>query len=250
MLRLSLPLILFVLCQTVISQEKLFLDIDGNKTKDPQLAATYSITTTDSLTIPVRKNEKTYNMDDKLIHEKNFVIVQEENKKPKTVLDGLSRNWDLSGYLKSEIEYVNNRFHGDLKTYWPDGKLKRKDQYADGKFISGTCYDSLGLKINHFPYEQMPRFPGGDQMLFNYLGSSVRYPVSAQKAGIQGRVIVQFVVDTEGKIINLKVVRGVQYDLDNEAMRVVRNMPDWIPGKVDGEPVKVRYTLPVNFKLQ
>jgi protein TonB len=250
MFKMFLPLILLVICQLTISQEKIYFDVDGNKTKDPQLASIYRITTADSSSTPLRKNEKTYNMDDQLIYEKNFVEVASENNKPKLLLDGLSKTWDKTGYLKSEIDYLNNKYHGNLVTYWPDGKLKRKDMYAEGKLISGICYDSIGSEIDHFPYEQMPQYPGGDQMLFKYLGTSVRYPVSAQKAGIQGRVIVQFNVDKEGRIVDLKVVRSVQSDLDFEAVRVVKNMPDWIPGKVDGLPVKVRYTLPVNFKLQ
>lgn len=236
--------------QISFSQLKLFYDIDGKRTKDLQYAVTYRIVTIDSTSAPLKKNEKTYSVFDILQTEKNFLEKTDENNKRKYVQHGLTKNWDESGYLKSEMEYADNKLHGKLVTYWPDGKIKRKEMYEAGKFISGNCFDSLGNEIKHFPYEQMPQFPGGDQMLFNYLNYSVRYPVVAQEAKIQGRVIVQFYVNTSGVIEDLKVVRSVSYDLDQESLRVIRNSPNWIPGKIDGVPVRVKYTLPVNFRLQ
>lgn len=98
--------------------------------------------------------------------------------------------------------------------------------------------------------EQMPQFPGGDAELMKYLSSNVRYPTMAMENNIQGRVIVQFVVTKTGKIGEVKVARGVDRDLDKEAIRVVRSLPNFIPGKMNGQAVNVWYTLPVNFKLQ
>lgn len=98
--------------------------------------------------------------------------------------------------------------------------------------------------------EEMPHFPGGDSELFKYLSNSIRYPVAAQEAGIQGRVICQFVVDKDGSITDVTVVRSVDVNLDNEAIRVLEAMPKWIPGKQRGETVRVKYTLPLNFALQ
>lgn len=98
--------------------------------------------------------------------------------------------------------------------------------------------------------ETMPTFPGGDQQLFKYLSDNVKYPVIAQENGIQGRVICQFVVNRDGSIVDVEVVRSVDPSLDKEAIRVIRSMPKWSPGKQRGKPVRVKYTLPVNFKLQ
>lgn len=98
--------------------------------------------------------------------------------------------------------------------------------------------------------DEMPKYVGGDKALFSYLGTSIRYPVEAQKNGIQGRVICQFVVDTDGKIINPEVVRSVSPELDAEALRVVSSMPAWLPGRQKEKTVKVKYTLPINFALQ
>ncbi|MCQ2347068.1 MAG: energy transducer TonB [Paludibacteraceae bacterium] len=99
--------------------------------------------------------------------------------------------------------------------------------------------------------ETMPEFPGGQQALFKYLSDNVKYPVIAQENGIQGRVICQFVVNKDGAIVDVEVVRsGGDPSLDKEAVRVIKSMPKWKPGKQRGKAVRVKYTVPVNFKLQ
>jgi len=98
--------------------------------------------------------------------------------------------------------------------------------------------------------EKMPSFPGGDAALFKFLGDNVKYPVIAQENGVQGRVICQFVVNKDGSIVDVEVVRSVDPSLDKEAIRVIKSMPKWSPGQQRGKPVRVKYTLPVNFKLQ
>ena len=99
--------------------------------------------------------------------------------------------------------------------------------------------------------EKMPEFPGGQQALFKYLSENVKYPVIAQENGIQGRVICQFVVNRDGSIVDVEVVRsGGDPSLDKEAIRVIKSMPKWKPGKQRGKAVRVKYTVPVNFKLQ
>lgn len=99
--------------------------------------------------------------------------------------------------------------------------------------------------------EEMPQFPGGQQALFRYLSENVKYPVIAQENGIQGRVICQFIVDKDGSITNVEVVKsGGDASLDKEAVRVIKSMPNWKPGKQRGKPVRVKYTVPVNFRLQ
>ena len=99
--------------------------------------------------------------------------------------------------------------------------------------------------------ETMPEFPGGQQALFKYLGENVKYPVIAQENGIQGRVICQFVVNKDGSIVDVVVVRSSgEPSLDKEALRVISSMPKWKPGKQRGKPVRVKYTVPVNFRLQ
>ena len=98
--------------------------------------------------------------------------------------------------------------------------------------------------------EQMPTFPGGQQELMSYLGKNIKYPTIAQENGTQGRVIIQFVVERDGSITDVRVARGVDPYLDKEAVRVVKSMPKWIPGKQNGKAVRVKFTVPVMFRLQ
>ena len=98
--------------------------------------------------------------------------------------------------------------------------------------------------------EQMPTFPGGQQELMSYLGKNIKYPTIAQENGTQGRVIIQFVVERDGTITDVHVARGVDPYLDKEAVRVVQSMPKWIPGKQNGKAVRVKFTVPVLFRLQ
>lgn len=98
--------------------------------------------------------------------------------------------------------------------------------------------------------EEQPSFPGGPGALMAWLNDNIKYPVVAAENGIQGKVIVQFVVGKNGSISNVKVLRSVDPSLDKEAVRVVSNMPNWTPGKQNGASVNVRFTLPVTFRLQ
>ncbi len=98
--------------------------------------------------------------------------------------------------------------------------------------------------------EQMPSFPGGNQALMEYLSKNVKYPVVAQENGVQGRVVVSFVVERDGSITDVKVVKSVDPSLDREASRLVSGMPKWIPGKQNGSAVRVKYNVPVTFRLQ
>jgi protein TonB len=97
--------------------------------------------------------------------------------------------------------------------------------------------------------EQNPMFPGGNEALMKWLSKNLKYPASAQENGIQGRVLVQFVVNKDGSIVEPKVLRSVDPALDKEALRVVSTMPKWQPGKQRGKTVRVRFTLPVTFRL-
>lgn len=98
--------------------------------------------------------------------------------------------------------------------------------------------------------EKMPEFPGGNAALMQYLSKNIKYPTIAQENGTQGRVIVQFVVNKDGSVVDPVVARSVDPYLDKEALRVISGMPKWNPGQQRGKPVRVRYTVPVSFRLQ
>jgi TonB family C-terminal domain len=98
--------------------------------------------------------------------------------------------------------------------------------------------------------EEMPQFPGGEAKLLEFINKGIKYPVIAQENGIQGRVICSFVVNRDGSVVDAEVVRGVDPSLDKEALRVINTMPKWTPGKQRGKPVRVKYTVPITFRLQ
>ena len=98
--------------------------------------------------------------------------------------------------------------------------------------------------------EQMPIFEGGDAALMKYLTDSVKYPEMAKKHGVQGRVVIGFIVEKDGSLTDVKVLRHVDIALDAEALRVVKGMPKWIPGRQNGKRVRVRYLLPIHICLQ
>jgi protein TonB len=98
--------------------------------------------------------------------------------------------------------------------------------------------------------EEMPAFPGGEAKLMEYVAKNVKYPQIARETGVQGRVYVNFVVEPDGSVSNVSVLRGIGGGCDEEAIRVVKSMPKWKPGKQRGKAVRVSYMLPVNFKLQ
>lgn len=101
----------------------------------------------------------------------------------------------------------------------------------------------------HDKIEQMPSFPGGKEGLYNYLCTNLHYPPMAQKSGIQGRVVMEFIVETDGSLSNIKVLKSATPSLDAEAKRLVEAMPKWIPGMNNGCTVRVKFAMPINFRL-
>ena len=166
----------------------------------------------------------------------------------------------------------------DQMDYYIDGKLSTKDEmsslkndeiasvtvnkqagavYIDtkanasaGSSQSSQAKQSVsGNEAVYTTVEEMPRFPGGEAVMMRYVAQNMKYPETAMKADKQGRVVVRFTVSSTGKVQDPQIVRSVDADLDAEALRVVSTLPDFIPGKVDGKPVSVSYTMPISFRL-
>jgi TonB family protein len=121
----------------------------------------------------------------------------------------------------------------------------KDDPTPEGGSVKGENEDEVFTMV-----EVMPKFPGGQAGLFQYLARSIKYPVIAQKSKEQGRVILQMIVGKDGSISNIKVLRSISPLLDAEAIRVVSTMPKWEPGQQGGQAIAVEYTLPIVFKLQ
>ncbi len=163
--------------------------------------------------------------------------------------DGKCKNWNIDQQLTSEINYSKGNYHGEFLTFWENGQPKRVDEYKDDELIEGHCYDITGKEVTYFEYETLPAFPGGEVGLMQYLAKNVGYPIVARRNNTQGTVHIKFIVDEDGSILDPKVIKSVSPDIDEEALRVVKNMPQWIPGKIDGEPTKRPFTLPIRFRL-
>jgi TonB family protein len=121
---------------------------------------------------------------------------------------------------------------------------------SDSKAAEGQREAIVDENGVHQVCEEMPEFPGGMHECMKWLGKNIKYPTESIEKGVQGRVIIQFVVEKDGSITDAKVVRGVDPLLDAEALRVINQLPKWKPGKQKGEAVRVKYTLPVAFRLQ
>ncbi len=153
--------------------------------------------------------------------------------------------------IKLKANCENGVLNGERIGYYRNGNIKRIETFNNGKMESGKCFTANGSDTAYYPYEIMPSFPGGEEKFFNFLANNVKYPEYEKQNGISGTVYVSFDVDIDGKIINEKIARGVKRGsgLEQEAMRVVKSMPNWIPGSQDGDRVKVQFNLPIKFTL-
>ncbi len=187
-----------------------------------------------------------------------------EQEKPE-----VRQNEELITYQATELQIVE-----DEKVN-PEDKIMSQEEQIEADGFAGSVTNSEGTtNINNISehinevvvedkkpveekpdevfksVEQMPQFPGGDEALIKYLSSHINYPPMAAENDIQGRVVVAFVVDKTGKVGEVNVVRSVDKDLDREAVRVCKSLPKFVPGRQNGQPVSVWFTLPVTFKLQ
>ena len=178
------------------------------------------------------------------VMEGNFV----DNKK-----DGLWLYYDRGN---NKIIHSQNSYKLGIKDgiwierYLNSEQIERKEEYADGKLLSGHYYKENGAEapFKGKIYNYCEQMPTTKYDLNKYIRNNVKYPQVSKLHGIEGRVIVKFVVLESGSIAEVSVVKGLDDACNEEAMRVVRNMPAWIPGKQDGVPVSVYFTLPLTFK--
>lgn len=169
-----------------------------------------------------------------------------------TVKDGTGHYVVFDSDYKTIVEegdVKDGKRNGNWKGTVNKGKTSFTEEYADGKFIKGTSTDKNGNTINYTVKEALPTFKGGQQAFGNFLGQNIRYPTGAKSRNAQGRVIVGFVVEKDGSLQNLHVLNAVDPELSAEALRVLRSSPKWNPGIQHGVPVRVAYTIPINFAL-
>jgi TonB family protein len=171
----------------------------------------------------------------------NCYSIKNCNRRGKILAEGLSRTLLIP------------HWEGQIKTYYESGKPKSVCRYRNNQLVANEVWMNKGkfhLKNVFETVDVMPEFIGGEQALEMYIARAVRYPRIAQENGITGRVIVTFVVDERGNVIGEHIHKGVDRYLDNEALRVVRSIPKWTVGVLDGKAVKVSFNVPINFMLR
>ncbi len=167
-----------------------------------------------------------------------------------------SKTGDWISYYKNgttyyEGAYLNDKKNGIWKWYYKVGRPSSIEEYVEGELKKVQFYTIGGTKQKgKAEIESKPKFKGGIDKLIKYLSKTIKYPIEAQSLGVEGRVRVKFVVDTDGSITNVSIVESLGYGCDIEAARVVENMPNWEPGKQHNLPIKVYYTLPIKFSLE
>ena len=165
----------------------------------------------------------------------------EEKKSPKANLENKKLMFTQIGLIISLFIAWLAFEHKSYDKREIDPSLLRQTEVVEEEVVEAEVFTIV---------EEMPSYPGGDAKMYEYLGKNIKYPQIARESSIQGRVFVNFVVEPDGSVSNVKVLRGIGGGCDEEAMRVVKTMPKWKPGKQRGKAVRVSYTLPVVFKLQ
>ena len=164
---------------------------------------------------------------------------------------------------KAPVENIDSTNHDIIfgedfgDTIVPPDMIPVIERDTDRIVISGEMPITVTEETSHVDSEQvynvaeeMPNYPGGFIECSNFLDEHIKYPATAKESGTHGRVVLQFIVEKDGSLSQIEVVRNVDPDLDKEAVRVVKSMPKWIPGKQNGETVRVKFTLPITFKPQ
>jgi len=165
------------------------------------------------------------------------------------VLSGKSLKWQENGNIERILNYKNGILDGKQLFFNVDGAISKIGVFENGKLTHGSVPEVPKSDVASF-VESMPQFPGGSSALLDFISSNLTYPVLARQHNITGKVVVRFVVTDTGSIGEVEVLRGIGGGCDEEAVRVVISMPNWIPGTQNGDPVNVNYVLPISFKLQ
>lgn len=190
--------------------------------------------------------------------------------------EGVFVNYDTLGNVLSTKTYQRDTLDGPYTSYWSNGIIKESGNYSKGKKIgewtghyesgklalsekyngsedrsySSTYLDEAGNAIALDKIESPPLFPGGIDKFYSFLGRNIKYPIDAAERNIQGNVFISFTITETGAIEDIKIDRKLYPSLDQEALRVIRMCPKWIPGKLFGKNARVLYNIPIKFSLQ
>ena len=243
-------ILIFVLLSGIssaIAQEKLWLDKNYQWTDDSIQAVRYALVS--------KINKKCIKVEEYALEgqKKDVWHFSEYKSNPrKRIREGLHTSFYANGKDSLTEVYRDNRLEVQTMVYYPDGKLRREEHYSENQCTGGKMFDEHGTEMEHQPYFVFPSFPGGIENLMKLVANVTKYPEDAWKQKAEGRVILRFVVDEEGKMTHPKILQSVRYDIDKEAIRAFEAIADvyrWSPGYQDGEAKRVKFTIPLYFRI-
>ena len=161
--------------------------------------------------------------------------------------EGLAQKWYKNGQLYYTTQYEKGKKEGEAIGYYASGKLKRRENFIWENYRKENVFNEDGTPATFYPHEVVASFPGGPNMLNNFIRKTMRYPVEALRNNQQGLVVVKMLIDENGKIVSSEVLKSASPALDKEALRVVKAMPDFTPAREEGIIKAFTYTLPVHF---
>jgi antitoxin component YwqK of YwqJK toxin-antitoxin module len=228
-------LLLFVLLSspTFYAQKKVYFTEDFKELPSADNAIYYTIYED----TPEGTLRTTYYLDNSLFSKDHY-----SNYK-KRILNGTSERWYKNGAKEMLAIYVKGKQEGIQTRYFENGQIKRTENFKNGEFVDGKCFDENGSEIEFFPYYVKPDFPGGMKDFYKYIVKNFKSPNSAR-----GKIKVEFVVELDGDLTDFKIIEGINYDINVEAVRVLFDSPEWIPGKIDGKDARVKFSLPITIQ--
>ncbi|RDI57415.1 energy transducer TonB [Flavobacterium glaciei] len=228
-------LLLFVLLSstTFYAQKKVYFTEDFKELPSANKAIYYSIyeENTEGTT------RTTYYLDNTLYSKDQF-----SNYK-KRILHGTSERWYKNGAKEMLTNYSKGKQEGVQTRYFENGQIKRTENFKKGEFIDGKCFDENGTEIEFFPYFIKPEFPGGMKAFYDFISSNFKAPNN----GI-GEVIIGFSVELDGALNHFEVIKSVNKQIDLTVIKTLVKCPKWIPGKIDGKAVVIKYKIPINIQ--
>lgn len=237
-------LMLYPILSCAQIEEKIYIDIFDMKTDivDAARINYYSYTDTSKMEYHMRE----YDFEE-VLHKGIYKL--RYLKGTLKLFSGVDTTFYRDGNIKSVINYHDSKFHGELLSYYENGQLRRKELYKQDSLISSICYTSEGADTTYFPYIVQAEYPGGTAKLSTYIQKNINYPYEALKNGIEGTVVIGFIVEENGSISNFKVLKSPDQLLSEEALRILKAMPEWTPGQMEGQPERMIIRAPIKFKV-
>jgi len=248
----TLLLALSLLAMRLAAQDTTYYNADFVALKSAK-EATYMKIIKCAADNPIKCSESTF-----LLSNNQIISNWRNSDYPQKIYHGRCNRWSYAGVMSYEITYDNGKKQGQEKSFYPGGSLMRQINWDQDTLVKAALFYEDGspkpirfkedLESNEVQIE--PSFPGGVFAMYMYLGRAINYPEEMKENGITGTLEMSFVVDTDGKLVDFNVLKTPHPAATKVLTQALKGMPKWHPGIVNGQPVRVRYTLPFNFKLE